>query len=494
MRTLLINPSVDLQRTVGFLRKAMTPVAPLGVAYLAAVLKRAGFHARVYDQFAAATSPAAVADLVTEGGYDIVGFSILTPNMPMVEQTVQAIRTAAPHVRIVFGNTHSAIYRRELVEAGWADFVVYGEGEQTFLELVSALAGGASRFSDIAGLVWRDEGGRIQINVARPQLEDLDALPFPDFSDLDLPRYLAPPTLLRQEVILPIVYARGCPWSCSFCAQNINYPKVRKRTVGNVLDEIERNIDEYGVSWFGFQDAIFPLHERDAIRFADGMIRRGLHRRCRWLTEARVDTVTRDSLAALREAGLYLMMYGFESGNDGILSRHNKKHSIEDSRRAMAWTRDLGIFTYGLFMVGLPGETEETIEDTIRFAIELDPEIAKFNRFTPYPGSPLFFEMKSELDAGGFHPESMTPWSSGTSRDDYVYAPDGIAAARMRQLQRNAVLRFYLRPQKMLQMARINFLQPRNLLISALSVGELGVESLRAGLRGISPVVTEGVR
>jgi radical SAM superfamily enzyme YgiQ (UPF0313 family) len=455
----------------------MTPIAPLGIAYLAAVLKKHGFSVRIEDQFESGISPRGIAERVRNDGVDIVGFSLLTPNLPAVTSCVRALREASPAVRIVFGNIHATVYRKELVEKNACDFALAGEGEYSFLELLRVLERGNRDFRSVPGLAWKN-GESLVLNPPGEQIARLDDLPFPDWDDLRLSRYLAPPTLLKRRVVLPVIYARGCRWKCRFCAQNVHYPAVRRRSFDNLFAEIERNIERYGVYDFGFQDGSFPSNEKEALTFSEGMVRRDLHRHCRWLTEARVDRMSFDALAAMKEAGLYLIMYGFECGDDAVLGRHGKSQSADDSRRAMEWTRRLGIFTYGLFMLGLPGETEESMEKTVRLALELDPEIAKFNRFVPYPGSPLFHEL-GYCDRFLSTPESMSPWSPESGGGDPCYVPEGITSDRLREIQRNAVLRFYLRPSKIARMLRICSLQPRNLWVQFSSMSELVAEAFR---------------
>lgn len=462
MKVVLVNPSVNLVRSMGFFRRALTPVAPLGIAYLAAVLERERIPVKVIDQFAEGISSEELARRIMGLQADVVAFSVLTPNINSVSATVAELNRIGGKHRpaVVAGNIHPTIFYREMLQDKVADYVVLGEGELTFLELVKALdAADTDQLASIPGLAYRD-GEEILVNKRAEQIRNLDDLPFPAWHLFDLKHYKAPPTLALGKLILPTILRRGCPFSCTFCAQNVNYTKVVGRSYDNLLDEIEYNIERFGINYFGLQDANFPMNETDALRFADALMSRGLHHKVRWLTEARVDQVNQRSLKALREAGCYLIQYGYESGDQGVLDSIKKGFTLDQARQATAYTHEAGIFIYGLFVIGLPGETPETIESTIRFAIELSPETAKFNRFTPYPGSELYELLMTDCD---FDFEKLTPWAAFDESEGLPFVPEGMTAEQLVRLQTRGVLRYYLRPKKIAQFMRNNLMDPKAL-------------------------------
>jgi radical SAM superfamily enzyme YgiQ (UPF0313 family) len=460
LKVVLVNPSVNLVRSMGLFRRALTPVAPLGIAYLAAVLEREQIPVKIIDQFAEGISSQELALRIIGLQADVVGFSVLTPNIRSVTETIAELdRIGGKHrPKVVAGNIHPTIFYREMLEGKIADYVVIGEGEKTFLELVKALdAADEQRIATIPGLAFMS-GGEVKINKRAEQIRDLDSLPFPAWHLFDLNHYKAPPTLALGKVILPTLLRRGCPFSCTFCSQNINYKKVLGRSYDNLLDEVEDNIARYGIRYFGLQDASFPMSENDALEFADALMSRGLHHKVSWMTEARVDQVTQKSLKMLRKSGCYLIQYGYESGDQGVLDSIKKRFTVEQARQATAYTHEAGIFIYGLFIIGLPGETPETIEKTIRFAIELSPETAKFNRFTPYPGSELYDLLMKDSD---FDFEKLTPWAAFDEDEGLPFVPEGMTAKQLVQLQTRGVLRYYLRPKIMAQFMRNNLMDPK---------------------------------
>ena len=177
--------------------------------------------------------------------------------------------------------------------------------------------------------------------------------------------------------------------------------KVRIRNVKNVVDEIEYQSEKYQVTKFAFVDSYFPMTEKYGFEFAEEMIKRGLHKRIKWATETRVDKVNYELLEQLKKAGLSLIMYGIESGAQSILDACNKQITVEQSKLAMQHTKKLKIPSLGFFILGLPGETRETIDKTIKFAQELDCDLVKFNIAVPTPGSKFFEIWQKSLQLVG---------------------------------------------------------------------------------------------
>jgi radical SAM superfamily enzyme YgiQ (UPF0313 family) len=252
--------------------------------------------------------------------------------------------------------------------------------------------------------------------------------------------------LMIKGRALTIQASRGCPYRCFFCGQETMNKKVRTKHPMRLADEIEFFHKTLGVKYFGFIDAYFPLAEQQGYDFAGELIRRGLHKKIKWFSETRVDKIDYELLAALKKSGLYLMQYGFESGNQQVLDNMNKMITLEQSRRAMAATKKAGIFSVGLFILGMPGETADTCRQTIRFARELDCDIAKFNIATPYPGSRFFAQYCDRLPKGILTSRmtSWLDWSMG--QNELVYSPEGLSCRDLVNMQRRAMYDFYVRP------------------------------------------------
>ena len=204
-------------------------------------------------------------------------------------------------------------------------------------------------------------------------------------------------------------------------------------------------IKQFNVKNFGFIDAFFPVSISSGMEFCDEIIRRGLNKKIRWVTETRVDMVSFDLLRRMREAGLHLIMYGYEAGNQRILDIIRKKTTINQALQATRDTKRAGINTLGLFILGMHGENRETCEQTIRFAKELDCDFAKFNLAIPFPGTGFYEMYKDKLKDQSF--ENFTSWQSWLfPSKEVIYAPEGMSPEELISLQRKAMFRFYLRP------------------------------------------------
>ena len=256
----------------------------------------------------------------------------------------------------------------DLIDKGTADFVIRGEAEDGLVMLAKALDNGGG-LKDVPNLTWHDSSEVRTNPLGAPP--DLDALPFPDWSMFQLSSYQAPPLFRFKKTLLPVHASRGCPYRCVFCSQNVMTPKVRQRDLQSVVQEIERNLLDFGIDLFWFSDAIFPLTPSQGHRFSDLMISKGLHKRTRWITECRVDSVDEPLLRHMKKAGLFMVIYGFEVGNGQLLARIKPGATIEDAKLAMRATRNVELHSLGLFMLGFPGESVQSCRETIQFALEL---------------------------------------------------------------------------------------------------------------------------
>ena len=442
MRVILLNPASGLKKPLNRYIKYEPPVPPLGLASIAAALRREKAEVMVLDQVANGFTNEQVAEAVFQYRPEVVGVSCLTTDVTNTFEIVKQIREKSDDIILVLGNIHPTLFADEMLKNRFGDIIIRGEGEKVFSNLVRRLDSGAA-YDDIKGISHRCNG-TVKHNPDEDPIESLDDLPYPDWSLFELDRYSSCPMLMIKGRAVTIQASRGCPYSCFFCGQEVMNKDLRVKQTKRLVDEMEYLYDKYSIEYFGFVDSYFPMNPRQGFEFADELQKRGLPRKVRWFTETRVDKVDFELLKTLKKSGLYLVQYGFESGNQQVLDSMDKKMTLEQSRLAMQATKKAGLFSVGLFILGMPSENKQTCKQTIEFAKELDCDIAKFNIATPYPGSRFFNEYKGKITQdSACRLTSWLDWSSDS--DDIVYAPEGLSKQQLVNLQRTAMYSFYMR-------------------------------------------------
>ncbi len=344
------------------------------------------------------------------------------------------------------------------------DFVLRGEPELTLRELIDSLEGrtpsnprirelvaeqrlevlGAVAEGDastpamgaIPGLVWRDEACEIHVNPDRPFIRNLDDLPLPMHHLLPWQKYRAPSIRGPYTFIVP---SRGCPAGCKFCIKHVSYQyAVRTRSPENVVAELKMLWD-LGLRNVHMYADLFTVNREQVMGICEGMIREGLN--FKWLCNSRVDFVDPEMLQMMARAGCWLIAWGIESANDDIRKRVHKGTTEEKIVRALKWSKEAGIMNWGYFIIGLPGETEETIRQTIDFSKRLPLDLALFHIAAPYPGTPFFFEV---VENGWFRPG--TSWEEVDMDESTVLDYPGLPAERIEYWARRALREWALRP------------------------------------------------
>lgn len=463
MDVLLINPNSRLISSSWGYKRFFNPIAPLGLCYMAAVLRDHGIETHVIDHYATGSTDRDIVDVVKKEKPFLIGFSALTTVMPDIRRLVQQIRLSAVKTKIVLGNIHATCFPEEVLKDRAADIVVRGEGELTMLELCKCLTQ-KGNLENVAGISFYTEEG-IKHNPNRQLINDLDTLPYPAWDLLDLSSYESVPlAAIANSLTISILASRGCPYKCYYCSQDTIYDRVRYRDLEKVVNEMEYFNGKFGIKYFGFCDAYFPFNERSGLEFCDLIMKRSLQRRVSWCTETRVDKVTPRLLQAMKQSGAHLIMYGVEVGNEQILNSINKEATLEQARIAFRETRKAGILSLGLFILGLPGETVETCRQTVRFAKSLDCDIVKFNTAVPYPGSRFFNDFIGDRVITDH--EKFTSWYSWTpGAKSFVYHPEAINDKTLRYLQNKAMIEFYLRPKVIFRHIRRHMTSPKNLFL-----------------------------
>ena len=420
----LLNPPNAVQGPGDHrLTRVLYPSPPGGLAMLAAALLRAGHRVRVLDLVMEPRPLPAVVREIAAFGADAVGLSVLGPSFAPSAEIARALGAALPSVRLFAGHAFPSEYPHWFLDrVAEVHAVVVGEGEAAVPELI------ASGFATpLPGVVRRGESP--ESFVPRPQIDDLDALPFPAWELLPYRRYRASPQfLMRSRPTLALLQSRGCPWRCGFCAQNFPWPQVRKRSIESVVAEIRRDVVDLGVDHFGFYDAIFPLERGYGAALHDALDRAGLRGRVRLFCETRADMVWEETFRWLARAGLHLVLLGIETPRAHLLADQRKIRAMYDARAAVETLARTGIRPYGLFVLGFPGETAADRRALGDFACSLPLSVASFGVYTRYPGSRAAREAGSELD-----PQALT-------RGNYDGDPE------LDRAQRDLTRRFYLRP------------------------------------------------
>jgi len=345
------------------------------------------------------------------------------------------------------------------------DFVLRGEPELTLRELIDTLEGrvpegrirrlfedsdpgwfplneGETRnwpleekLNRIKGLVWR-HNGQVRVNIDRPFIRNLNDMPLPLHHLLPLYHYRAP--MIRGPYTF-IVTSRGCTAGCTYCIKHVSYQySIRLRSPENIVEEI-RHLVDLGIRNIHMYADLFTISRDQVMGMCDLLIQEGI--KIRWTCNSRVDYVDREMLHRMAQAGCWLISWGIESANEQILKGVRKGYRLEQAPQALRWAKEAGIKNWGYFIIGLPGETEETIRQTIEFAKSLPLDLALFHIAAPYPGTPFFFQV---VENNWFRPG--TAWEEVDMDRSTVLDYPGLPAERLEYWQKRAFREWALRP------------------------------------------------
>ena len=417
------------------------PFIPLGIAYLGAVAEREGHEVTVIDCQAEKLSYEAFRSRIEQTPSDIVGVTATTLLYKSAMQLVAIAKQVHPQAVTMLGGSHGSFWdENALDEYPSLDIVVRREGEATFIELLDKLQSKTS-FNNILGITFRSREGKITRNPDRPFLEDLDSLPFPAHHLLPLE------TLKRMgKVLFPLITSRGCVYWCDFCSTVRMFGRgYRMRSPKNVVDEMEMIRNKYGISQVTFYDDAFTVNRDRVLKICEELHTRKLE--IDWDCGTRVDMVDRELLKTMRDAGCIAVWLGVESGSETILGAMNKSIKLNQTRLAYKTAHEVGLMTIANTVLGFPGETEQTARETINFVKELNPDDVGFYVATPYPGTPMYEQVKQngwlrvtdfdKYDTAG--PTFETPW---------------LSMKRLAEIRYKAYQEFYLRPGYVIKMMR----------------------------------------
>lgn len=387
---------------------------------------------------------------------------------------------------IAFGTHVTPIPRETMRPYPTLDYILLGEPDLTIRDLLDHLenriaerqppiqklfadhdpvyqpaidAAGNVDMQRIKGLVWRN-GAEIVVNLPRPFIRSLDDLPHPQHDLLPLPRYRMP---LIKGPFTFIVTSRGCTAGCTYCIKHVSYQyTVRLRSPEKIVEEMGI-LQQHGIHNIHMYADLFTVNREQVMALCQLMIAQRMN--IRWTCNSRVDYVDEEMLQAMAQAGCWLISWGIESGNEQIL-RHARKGAYPDkAERALRWARTAGIMNWGYFIIGLPGETEETVRQTIDFAKKLPLDIALFHVAAPYPGTPFFFEV---VENNWFRPG--TRWEQVDMDRGTVLDYPQMPAERLLYWQKRAFREWAFRPGPLFTYLKM-LLSDRSTLRSALSVG-----------------------
>jgi len=371
MKVTLINPPGGYYAA----RWDESTLPSLGLGYLAAYLEKNGVHCEILDAHALRMKVSDVQRYLWESRPDVVGVTFTTENRFIGFDTIRAAKAALPDALVIAGGPHvSAAAEDTLRHLPELDLIVRGEGEQALLQLVRRIEGDAG-LEDAPGVSYRRDGG-VENNPAADFISDLDALPFParHLAHMDRYRYRADVPGVGKLKALNLMTSRGCPFNCSFCASSGMWGRrYRARSSENVLAEVDELVNRYGAEALWIFDDTFTVERSRTAAICRGLIDRfpGI----KWFCEIRVDTVDRELLALMQEAGCACVAFGVESGSQRIIDESvGKRIRLEQVREVIGWCRALNL-QYNPFMIlSHPGETEEDARRTMQFIREWQAE------------------------------------------------------------------------------------------------------------------------
>lgn len=440
MKVLFVHPyGSNWMGTGKDLTTVFNLMPPLGIMSIAAFLEARGITVEIIDCYATPMAAEALVAEVIRRAPDVVGFSCTTSSFLEGYGLAALIKERSPRIMTVFGGAHACSVGVKLLDDYPAiDYLVIGEGENTFYELVESAG---HTVEAIPGVGFRKEG-KGTLSSVREHIKNLDDLPFPAYHLLpDFPkRYFLPLFSYPTSPNTSIISSRGCPYQCSYCDRSVFSRGFRFNSPEYIVEHLKLLNRDYGIRHVFFYDDLFTTDRARVARFCELKERAGL--KVTYNCIARLEHVDGELLALLKRSGCWQVNFGIESGDPELIKKHRKFYGLDEVQQKLRMVRETGMRVKGLFMLGLPGETVESIRRTIDFALALPLDEINVTKFTPFPGAPVYADIRD-------HGEFDENWPL-MNCINFVFIPHGMTKDQLEGLYDEFISRFYRR-------ARINW-------------------------------------
>jgi len=419
MKILLVNP-----RQMSFVGGILPP---LGLAYIAANLEKHGHIAEIFDMNALNLSGKDLIKKLDEK-FECVGFTACTPDINHVMELCKIVKEYDSSVLTIVGGPHVSGIPETTIQCSSVDITVIGEGEQTILEIAEKKS-----LNEIKGIAYNQI-----INDERPLENNLDILPFPARHLLPLDKYSAP--LVKYKPFMTILTSRGCPFKCTFCYHFPSGRYFRARSSENVIAEFDSIVQLYNAREVDIIDDCFNLDINRTKRICEGLIEKGYNLVWRCSNGIRINFITKELLTLMQKSGCIHIALGVESGDQRILNNIQKGTNLDKVREVFSWCHELGIETTALMMIGNIGENRETIQRSIDFVSEIEPDYANWGIAIPFPTTEFHNWVSKN---GKFLTENFEDY--GHFKKPIFEVPPDLTANLMLEMYQKAYRSFYFR-------------------------------------------------
>ena len=439
MKVLLVNPPSPLKK-----RYFATP--PLGLMYLASVLRLRGHQVKILDLFSFGEEAKKISEALEREVFDVIGITGMSFQHNTILKTSEIAKNVNAKIDVIVGGPHASAVPSLLLKDKNIDFVLRGESDYTFPSLLDMIDN-PIEWQNIQGLCFKIKEG---LHTSPPEVvADVDSLPLPAWDLIDMKKYVGHHHgfFYEKEPIGQIITSRGCPYHCTFCAASIVHSRVwRPHSPKRVISEIDHLVKEVGIQELQIEDDNFTLNLQRAKKIFKEIIDRKYDLKINFPNGVRIDRLDDELLKLMRRAGVYSMTFGIESGSPHILERVKKNLNLELVERQVKKVKKYGFYTQAFFIIGSPYEEKKDIEETIKFALKLNLDAAFFGTYVPLPGSQDFEELirKGKISIERMDWDHM--FSLKAQESSFYLTPQEIE-----YFQRLATIKFYLRPRTLLK-------------------------------------------
>lgn len=444
-KVMFINP--NFQEKIKAISQ-ITVGPPLGLAYLAAVLEKENINVRILDANVYGLQSEEIISNVIHFKPDVIGISAVTPTIHQVHNLSKKIKDKLPKVKIIIGGVHVSTLPKDSLERFKAfDVVVLNEGESIITDLVKKLTNNKP-LGNIKGIGYRTSKGKIKINKNNELVKELDSIPYPARHLLPMDKYRS----VVSDKFTTMIAMRGCYAKCNYCSVPFfSGSVIRRRSPKNIIGEMIQCFNKYGTRHFSFLDDTFTTNKVWVHEFCSDLKKSKLHKKITWMCLTRVDNIDEYLLKDMKESGCIKIEFGIESGSQEILDFSKKGLKKNQIKRAFRLAKKIGLPTLGFLILNMPLETKETIAQSKKFVMDLDPDFLQISFATPYPGTDL------ETYAKDNNLWMESDWSKYLFLKEVTMENKSLSKIEIIKFKNDIERSFYLRPKYFFKLLKFLF-------------------------------------